>query len=82
MEYEADEYRLMATMKTVKQVATALESLSARMTEAYEEKREDEKTPDDLRKDLEDLRGLCRESARILDAASEKLQKRAEDGSE
>jgi len=78
MEYEADEYRLMAMMKTVKQVATALGSLSERLEAAYEEKRSDEKSPEDLRRDIEELQDVCAQSAELLDAASEKLKNRAD----
>ncbi len=36
MEYEADEYRLMATMNTVQKAGEALSSLANRLTHAYE----------------------------------------------
>lgn len=81
MEHEANEYRLMATMKTVQKAGEALASLSNRLTDAYESKRGDEKTPDQVRQDLEELQALCAETAEVLDAVSEKLNRRVQETS-
>jgi hypothetical protein len=79
MEYEADEYRLMATMKTVRKASEALASLSEQMTDAYESRRSDDKTPEEVREDLEALQDLCGTSADVLEALTEKLRRRAGD---
>jgi hypothetical protein len=77
MEYEVDEYRLMATMKTVQKAGEALSSLANRLTDAYESKRGDNKTPKAVRRDLEELQALCGETSDVLDALSEKLRRRS-----
>ena len=77
MEYEADEYRLMATMKTVHKAGEALTSLANRLTNAYESKQTDNKTPEDVRRDLDELQALCAQTSDVLDALAEKLRRRS-----
>jgi hypothetical protein len=77
MAYEADEYRLMATMKTVQKAGEALSSLAGRLMDAYESRRNDNKTPEDVRRDLDELQALCGETSEVLDALSEKLRRRS-----
>lgn len=82
MEYEADEYRLMATMKTVQKAGEALSSLASRLTNAYESRRNDNKTPEEVRRDLEELQALCGETSDVLDALSEKLRRRSSEATD